>query len=294
MSNLNSLYDSILQESDPSKRLQLIEKCQKWTLTLDLFSDNESLKEISTMDLKFLEIPALKGLALSELNFENSRERLEILKKSRENLLEFLESVERLGLATLNKSKPSRQELIMAFKKEKEIQSNIKILKTRNDEESQRELFLENIQLQILKSKQLLSSNTMEIDLLEKHEESLTNEKVKDNSQHSDSRLEIKNGPLLSKEGKILRPFIIRSNRQDLKDKVFKPGHNLPSMTVDEYLTREFERGNFLKGGTQGKTEKIIHDMNEEELEKKLMKERAWDEFKDDNPKGWGNRANKS
>ena len=42
---------------------------------------------------------------------------------------------------------------------------------------------------------------------------------------------------------------MITSARQDIRDKVFRYGHNLPTMTVDEYLAREFERGNVIKGG---------------------------------------------
>lgn len=56
-------------------------------------------------------------------------------------------------------------------------------------------------------------------------------------------------GPLLSKEGKPLRPFTLVDARSKLKDEVFRPGHNLPTMTIDEYLEEEQRRGNIISGG---------------------------------------------
>lgn len=59
-------------------------------------------------------------------------------------------------------------------------------------------------------------------------------------------------GPVLSKEGKPLRPFVLTSNkskRQEFQEGVFRPGHNLPTMTLDEYLQAEFEQGNVITGG---------------------------------------------
>lgn len=289
MSTLNSLYDSILNSTDPVKRLQLVELLQDWIRRVDLFSDNESLNEISTKDLKFLQVPALKASILSELSFENVTERLDTLLKSKELLLEFLKTTENLGLVS-TKYPTKREELILEYKRQKELEANIKLLESRDDEEGMRDLFLKDLELQIIKSKQLLKSNTQELELLENHSDiSLRLEK------YGDSRLDMKNdGALLSREGKVLRPFIIRSNRQELKSNVFKPGHNLPSMTIDEYLEKEFERGNVLKGGTDSDLKELEQDLNEEEEEKKLFKDRNWDEFKEDNPKGWGNRMNKS
>jgi len=59
----------------------------------------------------------------------------------------------------------------------------------------------------------------------------------------------IKGGNLLSKDGKPLRPFVLLDKRQQLKDGVFGPGHNLPTMTIDEYLEEERRRGGIIEGG---------------------------------------------
>lgn len=55
-------------------------------------------------------------------------------------------------------------------------------------------------------------------------------------------------GPLLDKGGKAMRPFVI-TGREAIQNGVFKYGHTLPSMSIDDYLAQEMERGNFLSGG---------------------------------------------
>jgi len=55
--------------------------------------------------------------------------------------------------------------------------------------------------------------------------------------------------PLLSADGKPLRPFTIVSNREEVRKGVFRPGHNLPTMSIDEYLEEERRRGNIIEGG---------------------------------------------
>ena len=58
-----------------------------------------------------------------------------------------------------------------------------------------------------------------------------------------------KSGPLLSADGKPLRPFTLLDNRETIKQGVFRSGHNLPTMTIDEYLDEERRRGNIIEGG---------------------------------------------
>lgn len=59
----------------------------------------------------------------------------------------------------------------------------------------------------------------------------------------------IKGGALLSSDGKPLRPFTLLDRRERLKAGVFKSGHNLPTMTIDEYLEEERRRGGIIEGG---------------------------------------------
>lgn len=95
-----------------------------------------------------------------------------------------------------------------------------------------------------------------------------------------------KAGPILSHDGKPLRPFTLLDNRQNLKKGVFRPGHNLPTMTIDEYLEEERARGNIIEGG--GEASGISPEPDEDNYEKadeETMKARQWDEFVEANPK---------
>ena len=101
-------------------------------------------------------------------------------------------------------------------------------------------------------------------------------------------------GPLLSKQGKPLQPFTITGRRSQLRQSVFRSGHNLPTMTIEEYLEEEKRRGGIIDGG--GNTQKSALEPNEDDMEladQETMKARAWDEYTEANPKGSGNTINR-
>lgn len=60
---------------------------------------------------------------------------------------------------------------------------------------------------------------------------------------------------LISGGGRVLRPFTILpstaalSDKERLRSEVFRSGHRLPTMTIDEYLAEEDARGNIIRGG---------------------------------------------
>jgi hypothetical protein len=65
-------------------------------------------------------------------------------------------------------------------------------------------------------------------------------------------------------------------------------------MTIDEYLEEEKRRGGIIEGG--GEASGIRPEPNEDDLiaaDAETLKARAWDEFKEDNPKGSGNTLNR-
>jgi len=122
------------------------------------------------------------------------------------------------------------------------------------------------------------------------------------------------NERLLDDDGKILRPFTIlpssssaSATRLRLQSEVFRPSHRLPTMTIDEFLDREYQMGNVLQGGgasssaqvekekeekrAEGEDDTLKGYLNEED---KLAEKRAWDEWTDDNKRGSGNRIGRS
>ncbi|KAG6889835.1 hypothetical protein C0995_014313 [Termitomyces sp. Mi166 len=117
-------------------------------------------------------------------------------------------------------------------------------------------------------------------------------------------------GSLLDSSGKVLRPFtILPSNaaeRARLQQQVFGPGYRLPTMSIDEYLQIEKERGNIITGGGPASetaptsSEQLALDAEmdgtfdgEEKSETKRMKDENWARFTDENPKGAGNTMNR-
>ncbi|KAK0484004.1 TAP42-like protein [Armillaria novae-zelandiae] len=118
------------------------------------------------------------------------------------------------------------------------------------------------------------------------------------------------NGPLLDPAGKPLRPFTIlpsgASERARHQAQVFGPGYNLPTMTIDQYLEVERQRGNILSGGGLGSenvptsSEQLAIDAEmdgtvegEVKAQEKRLKDENWAVFTDENPRGAGNTMNR-
>ncbi|KAJ3507269.1 hypothetical protein NLJ89_g6400 [Agrocybe chaxingu] len=117
-------------------------------------------------------------------------------------------------------------------------------------------------------------------------------------------------GPLLDPTGKPLRAFTIlpsdAGERARLQAQVFGPGHNLPTMSIDEYLEIERQRGNIITGGgpvsqaapTSSEQLAIDSEMDgtlegETKEEEKRQKDEKWARYTDENPRGAGNTMNR-
>ena len=100
-------------------------------------------------------------------------------------------------------------------------------------------------------------------------------------------------GPILSRDGKPMQPFTLLDRRTQMQQGVFKPSHNLPTMSIDDYLEEEKRRGNFVQGGEQSGIQEEIDEDDLDRADEETMKARAWDEFTEANPKGSGNTLNR-
>lgn len=90
-----------------------------------------------------------------------------------------------------------------------------------------------------------------------------------------------------------MQPFTLLDRRQQLQQGVFRSGHNLPTMTIDEYLDEEKRRGNVVQGGEQSGIIAEIDQDDNDAVDKETMKARNWDEYVEANPKGSGNTLNR-
>lgn len=180
------------------------------------------------------------------------------------------------------------------------------------DEEIVRQVHLANLALGIHLSFQALESLNRETEILaqapvplipqettveedeRRRQDTLKQEGYSDRLDRPFRRLQSFNGPLLNKKGKPLQPFTIVGNRQDLTKQVFRPGHNLPTMSIDEYLDEERRRGGIIEGGGEASWHRPEPDEDDiEKADAETMKARNWDEFKEANPFGSGNTLNR-
>ncbi|KAI0345248.1 hypothetical protein BDW22DRAFT_1426930 [Trametopsis cervina] len=117
-------------------------------------------------------------------------------------------------------------------------------------------------------------------------------------------------GPLLDPQGKPLRPFTIlpagTGDRARFQSQVFQADHRLPTMSIDQYLEIEQQRGNIITGGgpaseaqpTTSEQLQLDSEMDgtafgREREEQKRQKDESWAQYTDANPKGAGNTMNR-
>ena len=208
-----------------------------------------------------------------------------------------------------------RNAKIANFKAEKALKDKLAVLKRnpryleQGDEELVREVHLTHVQFCTHTAFQDLESLNRELEVLsqapaapQSHPSApsdsrhRTAERPDEYSERLDSPLSHlgRGGPLLAKNGKPLQPFTIVGGRQDLKKGVFRPGHNLPTMGIDEYLDEERRRGNIIEGGGEASFHRPEPDEdNMEKADEETYKAREWDEFTEANPRGSGNTLNR-
>ncbi|KAI1650605.1 TAP42-like protein [Daldinia loculata] len=226
------------------------------------------------------------------------------------------------AFSTISTSDPAarRNAKIANFKAEKELKKKLEYMRNSpryledgGDEEAVRELYLTNVAFYTHMAFQGLEGINREAEILAQapappmsqaatvEDDERRRGVSHDNDGYSDrldlplsTLLSSSNGPLLSREGKPLRPFTLTSNRAELQRGVFRPGHNLPTMTIDEYLEEERRQGNIIEGGGEASFNRPEPDEdNIEKADAETMKAREWDEFTEANPKGSGNTLNR-
>ncbi|XP_074530430.1 immunoglobulin-binding protein 1 [Halichoeres trimaculatus] len=286
---------------------------------LDLFSRNEDLEEVSTTDLKYLLLPALRG-ALT-LKITNRDQRLSNVRAARDHFMDFLTrckdyqvtqfemprrrdrpgteeesphglAAAKSGTADLVGMATQRQAKIERYRQKKELEARLTGIRKavesgQADDEVSREFYLLNV-------KRWISVSLEEIESIEQEEEILKNmEGLKQNAprqQNLPPRAPIK-------------PFIL--TKDAVQAQVFGAGYpSLPTMTVDDWYDQHRKRGALPDQGIPRRVaveeDSDAKEREEEEKEKQvenddeesLAKARNWDDWKDSHRRGYGNRQN--
>ncbi|ORX34353.1 TAP42-like protein [Kockovaella imperatae] len=187
------------------------------------------------------------------------------------------------------------------------------------EEDDQRTVSLSVLQLLYTLTLSSLASIKMELDILASAPPEPTSSQPPQTGETDNTwRLDrtpashVKPRQLISGGGRVLRPFTIlpstiaMSDRERLRSEVFRSGHRLPTMTIDEYLEEEQARGNIITGGGQASadapTESELLQLAAEEdgtmegdakAEQKRLKDENWAQYAEANPRGAGNRMNR-
>jgi hypothetical protein len=236
-----------------------------------LFSDNEELQDLSSFSIKYISVPFLFALALTSCKQLMSRS--EILENSIELVKEFLSLTKNYGIEFKAFNLRDRGEKLAHWQKLKEFEKFGFLLDNTptSDEERYREVSTNFVKYCILAAQGEMDMMQREITLLSK--------KAKQREE-----------PPPSEEKKPIKTLVLESRKLKLQN-VFRPGHSLPSMTVQEFYEKAYKDFNFISANKLPSLEK---DPESEEEEERIYKIRAKDEYNDWNPKGSGNRLNRS
>lgn len=287
---------------------------------LALFSTNEDLDDISTDNLRYLLLPALLG----DLTLKScAGERIGVVKMSKVYLLDFLERCKMYGLfqqdikflesntqscignkRSLEDLAHERQAKIIRYKKvkeqEKQLQDLWKVLQepsvSSHDEELERKYNILLLENWMNKALEHISSINNELRILEHMKQIKRHQKGVENEDNSDK---VANELKPNKEQFLSKPILI--TRETIQNKVFGAGYpSLPTMTQEEYFEKELQEGKIVAEFRDKLTTESENSNDEQEVDKyedekyleKLKKDREWDDWKDDNRRGWGNREN--
>ena len=312
--------------------LSKYEECRIQGVEVSLFSPNESADDIASGDLQYLSIDyhigelapkttsgdrksLLRRAQVAYTRYLSLLDDYDLLSTKDRKLYEkFNHDRDAFALLPSHDASARRETKIARFNQEKELKQKLEHLSKnplalQNDDSALRELRLAEIALhthQTFYSLDLIAQELKMLALAPPPSEPASAERDvrQPNGQSQDGysdRLDPslqqlprngKAGPILNKDGRPLQPFTLLDSRQRLRNGVFRPSHNLPTMTIDEYLEEEKRRGGIINGGGESPAKEIDED-DLEAADRETMKAREWDDFKEDNPKGAGNTLNR-
>ncbi|ETI49104.1 hypothetical protein L917_06658 [Phytophthora nicotianae] len=249
--------------------------------------------------------------------------RIKFLREADVFLTEFLDRAENVGLLTEKKRREqyerleskqfslSRDEKVQRFQMQREMEKKLQQVQKRREEKAtedadeldeddmedlEREQLLTFIQLSVVKSMEEQASINQEKEMLE------TMLKMNAATEKQDLFSEAHRPPPPVQGQGIEVTRInpqMEMRRETIRSGVFKPGHRLPTMTLEEYADREvadaMERQKREQEAPQGprRYDQLVEDGDEDDeklVEEATYKDRAWDDWKDANEKGIGNK----
>lgn len=311
-----------------SEAKELFEKALELIETLSLFSENETLDDVATSDMKYLLIHAY--IAKVILSSECGKDRLKTFSDAEIHLINFLNIVASYGLSNeiTEQSIPNSGLYPVSQPKSLSLESAVA---SRNEKiERYKRMKLLETQLEEL-SRRLKSDTNIEGELVREYYSNLIKKWISESIESLENEVrpaiyfEKNRSSAQSAERQIIKPpqssVASSSNtppitvvRDALQKKVFGLGYpSRPTVTVDEFISKKIKDGDLTfsaheevysnslqKYAEQPDLRRVQDELADIEQEVKeerdddneLRRKRQWDEFKDETPRGSGNRHN--
>lgn len=306
--------------------IRLLESIEKRLQSLELFSDNEQIEELSTNNIRFLLLPAFLAW-LHQTKRSKPSQRLVNVQHACDYYGKFLQTTRNYGLHQFSIPKPptnneceqteimssrdvdmmrmaqDRASKIQGHLKRREEEEKMRIFEETmkndaTDDEARRNFYLSKIRSWI---------NTALDDLKYLHDELrvlLQRQTIEPNCDLLQASTKRPLGPT----SRPLKPIVL--TRDQLQARVFSQGYpSVPTMTIDEFYQSLAQRGlaptpEQAKANNSGPKFPTAADAEKEEVAKERLIEkddgemlaylRTHDEFKDEHRRGEGNRHNRS
>ncbi|XP_064397131.1 immunoglobulin-binding protein 1-like [Halichondria panicea] len=283
-----------------------LERATRLVNQLSLFSGNEAVEELPTSDLRYLLLPALLGdLTLQH----NDGERLECLSRARVYFVDYLQRCKSYSITqqdpptkreagassvsqkgqNYEQASSDRATKIARLRAKKEMEKKIqgladrlKVSSSEDSDDLLREHLLAVLQYWVIKCQEGVVSIDQEIELLEGMAQ----------MRDGPGRVAMQQGAKPPPPNRRPNPPIVIT-RDMIQGKVFGGGYpSLPSMSVEEWFDEQYggTRPPVPKSRVEGEEEE--EEEEKEETEESLKQARDFDEHKDSNRRGCGNRKN--
>lgn len=264
-----------------------LEKLSVLVATLHLFSNNETIDDVSTETIKFMTVNAFQGYVHQQhYDFENRKAHILAAKeyyKDFHHLCQLYDLAKTTNFDLNRTNNPvnnsNRMEKIQKYQDKKNLETKLEEMEKRThvEEEVQREIYLSQIKLWVMRVEDEIYNINCELPMLE-HMEKIRGGQVKQR-------------PII--KPKVMKPFILV--KSELQKQVFGAGYpSLPTMTLDEFYDQEMKRIVEEQERQKNQPKPVEPEDPDEETEESLAKARAWDDWKDTHRRGEGNRHNRS
>lgn len=343
---------SLLDESSNSEQaVALFEELSHDVHSMNLFSSNETLDDISTKSLPFLAVEHFLAMALVALPAQPGQmvDRKKWVMKSMELWSSFVGKLEKLELLSSDEIKeyhllmedagvdnpservippPNRDAKIARFKAKQQTKKEIgrlHALRERrqrcgipgeeeldgyDDEGLQRTLALQDLSLSKADALEQWAQSRQELPMIEMmvQREAEAQSMQRHGDKRSLSGKEDVPPPLSGKPLQVTRitkdaTGQLQVKREEIRSKVFRPGWNQPTMSLEELGDREYaaalERESRQKEAEANRKDepRRYEDLLRDEMEDNIdlvdasaKLDRDWDDWKDENPRGSGNK----